>query len=274
MRYIEQWCDTAVSYIRFKPDRPPVKQELLEHMQDKYDGYLEEGMAPAEAERRTIREMGSEHETGKLLNKIHKPYLGWLWRATQWAIALMLILVVWNGIGWVADLHITDDLAADYARDLYGSAYYESDYGTSSRVLYLEPNCSDSSDGYTFTVTKVAYWEGVSITPLGGEVETSSFHFQMEVTNPWPWMTGYTDMPRWFYAVDSLGNYYYANNEADRSTDPAVVGNGTRTGLFTYTFDMWVEEYCSQEAEWLELRYDRDGRDLCLRIDLTGGEDA
>ena len=274
MRYIEQWCDTAVSYIRFKPDRPPVRQELLEHMQDKYDDYVGRGMEPSEAERQTIREMGSEYETGKLLNKTHKPYLGWVWQATRWLVGLMVVLVIWNGIQWALDLHIRDveSVFLQHQYDVYTDTAYQSEDGRirNERILYLEPNCSACSDGYTFTVTKAAYWEG-----MYENEETNGFYFLLEVSNPRPWM-GYTDTPRWFSAVDSLGNCYYNMYESDRTTGtaPAVVGNGMRTGLFTWTFDMWVENYCSQEAEWLELRYDRDGRDLRLRIDLTGGEGA
>lgn len=271
MRYIEQWCDAAVSYIRFPPDRAPVRQELLEHMQDKYDGYIQAGMAPAKAESRVIQEMGSDRETGLLLRQIHKPYLGWVWRATQWMLVIALILAVYHGIRWTADLHISDG-PPTMGRDPYETTTYEHDFGRGERVLYLEPNCSDSSDGYTFTVTKVAYWEG-TYTDGNGTWDANSFSFLLEVTNPRPW-AGYTDVPRWFYAVDSLGHYYYACFEAGRAEDPAIAGNGSRTGLFTYTFDMWADHYCSQDADWLELRYDRDGRDIALRIDLTGGEGA
>ena len=35
---------------------------------------------------------------------------------------------------------------------------------------------------------------------------------------------------------------------------------------------MWLSGYVSQEAQWIELRYQRAGRNLVLRIDLEGGE--
>lgn len=256
MRYIEQWCDTAVSYIRFPPDRPAVRQELLEHMQDKYDDYMGQGMLPADAERRVIREMGSDRETGLLLRQIHKPYLGWVWRATQWLLILALILACLNFVWWKRDLYFIDESASIFRQDLLESSADDS----GKRVL--NPGCADSSDGYTFTVTKVACWD-----------DRDAFYFRMEVTNPRPW-AGYTEAPRWFHAVDSLGNYYYAYYEADRSTEGAVAGNGGRTGLFSYTWDMWIDNYVSQDADWLELRYDKEGRDIALRIDLTGGEGA
>ena len=257
MRYIEQWCDTAVSYIRFPPDRPAVRQELLEHMQDKYDGYVEEGMSLSDAECRVIREMGSDRETGLLLRKVHKPYLGWVWRVTQWLLVIALILAVYNGIRWAGDLYISDESPLLFPQDLFESTADDS----GKRVLY--PGCTANSDGYTFTVTKAACWDD----------DSDRFYFRMEVTNPRPW-AGFTEAPRWFHAVDSLGNYYYACFEGDRTVDPTIVGNGVWTGLFTYTWDMWADNYCSQDADWIELRYDRDGRDVALHIDLTGGEGA
>lgn len=271
MRYIEQWCDAAVSYIRFPPDRPPVRQELLEHMQDKYDGYIQESMAPAQAESRVTKEMGEARETGLLLRKIHKPYLGWVWRATQWVLVIALILAVYNGVQWARDLYISDGPPLLGAKNWYETTTYEYDRGSSERVLYLEPNCSDRSDGYTFTVTKVAYWEG-TYTDEDGTRDINSFYFLLEVTNPRPW-AGYTDAPRWFYAVDSLGNYYDSCYEYDGES-PALRGNAAQTGLFTDTWNIWATSYVSQDADWLELRYDRDGRDISLRIDLTGGEGA
>ena len=275
MRYIEQWCDIAVSYIRFPPDRAPVKQELLEHMQDKYDGYVAQGLPLIEAEGRVTREMGEARDTGLLLRRIHKPYLGWVWRGTQWLLALTLVLAVWNGVQWATELNISDSAVPSYRRDVYDSTYFEyAGGGSTSRVLYLEPNCSDRSDGYTFTVTRAAYWEGTAADSDGsGFHETNAFYFLLEVTNPRPW-AGYTEAPRWFHAVDSLGNYYYAYYEGDRSTEGTVAGNGGRTGLFSYTWDMWIDNYVSQDADWLELRYDKEGRDIALRIDLTGGEEA
>ena len=223
-------------------------------MQDKYDDYVGQGMPPADAERRVIKEMGSDRETGLLLRRIHKPYLGWVWRATQWLLVIALILACLNFVWWKRDLYFIDASASIFRRDLFESTADDS----GKRVL--NPGCTDSSDGYTFTVPKAACWD-----------DRDAFYFRMEVTNPRPW-AGYTDAPRWFHAVDSLGNYYYAYYEGDRSTEGTVVGNGGRTGLFSYTWDMWIDNYVSRNADWLELRYDKEGRNVALRIDLTGGE--
>ncbi len=37
------------------------------------------------------------------------------------------------------------------------------------------------------------------------------------------------------------------------------------------TWQLWLSGFCSQDADWIELRYDRSGRDVRLRVDLRGG---
>ena len=79
------------------------------------------------------------------------------------------------------------------------------------------------------------------------------------------------DIGRWFWAEDSAGNYYYSFYEAYDS-EKHVRGNNYRTGLFTETYEMWLSGYEGEDLQWVDLHYDRSGRDLVLRIDLTGGD--
>lgn len=265
MRYIKQWCDMAVSYIRFKPDRPAVRQELLEHMQDKYDSYIEEGLTPSQAEKRTIREMGSERETGLLLRQIHKPYLGWLWRATQWTLVIVLIVAVVNGVKWGKNLRFYED-----KYDPFITSYEDEETGTgrAEQVLYLEPNVSTECNGYTMTVTKVGHWKNV-----GGNEER--FLIRLEVFDPRPW-AGSTDALYWLSAEDSLGNvycpYFEHLSQGEWALEPYVDKGITQRTLFTDTWDVCLMNYVSHDADWIELRYDRGGKEFTIRIDLTGGE--
>lgn len=263
----KQWCELAASYIRFPPDRPAVEQELLEHLQDKVDNFMEHGMPQAEAERRAVQEMGEPRETGLLLRQIHKPYLGWVWKGTCWLVKILLLVVVILTVVWLVDVNDSEELYFN-SYNPFDATHYESETASADRVFYAEPWERDSSDGYYFTVRKVAYWEGVAHNQA-----TNRFGILMTVTSFKPW-AGYSDIPRWFYAVDSLGNHYYSDQEYIWTNEPSLSGNGTQTGPFTYTWYLWANNYVSQDAEWIELRYDRDGRDIVLRIDLTGGEDT
>ncbi|MBM6679257.1 permease prefix domain 1-containing protein [Pseudoflavonifractor capillosus] len=81
----EQWLDRATAGIRFKPDREEVRAELSAHLVDKALDFqrIFPGLTEAEAQERAAAEMGDPVEIGKELAKIHKPWLGYLWRASQ-----------------------------------------------------------------------------------------------------------------------------------------------------------------------------------------------
>ena len=98
-----QWLDTAVKGVRFGPDRAAVRAELAAHLEDKEAdlGRIFPDMSPEEAEARALSQMGSPEEIGKELARIHKPWLGYLWRASQAVLAavlLMLALTVWANV--------------------------------------------------------------------------------------------------------------------------------------------------------------------------------
>ncbi len=93
LNYRQRWLDTAVSGIRFQPDRAAVRAELEAHMEDKTADFqrIFPGISCEEAEERAIGEMGDPAEIGKELARLHRPWLGWLWRASGVLLALALI---------------------------------------------------------------------------------------------------------------------------------------------------------------------------------------
>ena len=98
------------------------------------------------------------------------------------------------------------------------------------------------------------------------------FWFRVDVTGLAQWAR-LKDIPiHDFWAVDSLGNTYCSYKNGAYSYQRSVSGNLERTGYFRYTMDLWLTNFCSQDAQWIELRYDRDGRDIRLRIELNGGD--
>lgn len=269
MGYMERWCDEAVSYIRFPPDRGAVKQELLWHMEDKRAFYKEKGQSSYDAEQSVIRDMGTAKETGLLLRKIHRPYLGWLWRISQWVLAITLILAFF---GFFGRNKIDGKELYYYGYDPYEDTEYESESESAWRSGYYRPESTAYVDGYRYTLKEAALWHGeLKENDLFGAREYDSFWFRIEVFNPRPWAV-ITELPRRMYGVDSLGNYYGSAYERRYSYETQIGGNPRRTGLLTYEWDMWVENFVLQEAEWLELRYEGEGRCVVLRIDLTGGE--
>ena len=82
---VAQWLDRATAAIRFGPDRKEVRAELEAHLEDKTLDFqrIFPDLTEAEARERAVSEMGDPMEIGKELAKVHKPWLGYIWRASQ-----------------------------------------------------------------------------------------------------------------------------------------------------------------------------------------------
>lgn len=266
------WCKTAVDQIRYWPDRDAVYQELYAHLEDRYDAATDRGLTPEEAVEEALNSMGSASELAPVLGAIHRPYWGYILFATRC-------------LKWIAVIAVALQLFAffRYNTPSRGAThwYYENPgaeivnvwadgTGESRRVMDFVPSASDTSDGFTFEATRAVMTFHDHYTD--DTKDAYYFWLRVEVSGLHQWAQ-LKDIPLHdFWAVDSLGNTYCSNTECAYTSQRWVSGNLDRTGFFTYTMDMWLTNFCSQEAEWIELRYDRNGRDIRLRIELTGGE--
>jgi hypothetical protein len=265
------WCDAATARMRYRPDRARVRAELMAHMEDRRDALAAAGMPLREAEAETVRAMGDADEVAAQLAWIHRPFWGYVLTATKVLLVLSLLAAALALPGFRNRLSIVRDLPdnALYAR-CYDAAGADADHRCTRD---LRPGVSASSDGWTFTVTRALEWYYSDTDGDAHDLSGYLFYFIVEATNPRPWAV-HTDILREFSAVDSLGNRYAAFWEQGFTDEPAVRGNPCRTGCLTTSHLMWLDNYVSQDADWIELRYDRAGRDIRLRIDLTGGETA
>ncbi len=125
----KEWIEMVLREIRFAPDRRKIRQELMEHMEDRLEEYMDE--------QQVLASMGDPTEVGRELNQQHKPWLGWLWMASWAALVvsgmLVLILAVIVGISSLADKPDTLDLEAQYTSKI---RYYDEDYNHSGDVYY------------------------------------------------------------------------------------------------------------------------------------------
>lgn len=241
------WCYHAVAQIRFRPDREAVFAELMAHLEDHYEDLMAQGHSPDKARQLAMEAMGDPEDIAPQLGEIHKPWLGYLYRiikplaiaACAWALFL---LVAFTG---------------SHIHSLVSTANYNSLEVEGKGGLYIQPNVSDNSDGYRFTITEAAV--NANGDTLYLELQTVYWFWMQE-----PAIAGH------FWATDSNGNCYPSRAEARYADIPKV----------TYGGGFYSQGICSQSleiahfdgtAEWVELRYDRDGRDIVLRIDLTGG---
>ena len=94
----KDWLDTATEKIRFGPDRKVVRQELEAHLEDLRESSGLEKEAALQA-------MGNPKEIAMELGRLHKPWLGYLWRVSQVMVIgaaavyclILLILLVDSG---------------------------------------------------------------------------------------------------------------------------------------------------------------------------------
>lgn len=256
----ESWLDTAVGGIRFGYDRRAVRAELSAHLEDKAADLqrIFPDMTAEEAESRALGEMGDAAELCSALAKIHRPWLGWLWRASQGALALLLLVLAISGANAVL------------AEGGLGGWYYpEKDWQVdeSSTVLLNPVEEEVTVEGCTITVPQAVVWtyEEEKELEVGLRVEDLRF---------WRKGGGQFDLVS---ARDDLGGYYSSQYEWTRmdrwSAQGYISVRRDGWGPFHQTYLLRISGV-APEAQWIELNYDCLGRSFSLRIDLTEEAEA
>jgi hypothetical protein len=271
------WCILATKKIKYRQDRQTVYGELYQHIEDRYLDFLEEGMDKEQAIKRTLEVMGSAAEIAPQLAAIHRPFWGYLYSLCKWGLIALLLVTVWKFVPWVTNfLEIHEPGWNISGYDIYKETYFEVKYDGKvqdiwNRIYYAEPDIKVSSDEYSFSVSKVFLWE---ISDVIGEEQGTDYHLYilMDSTNPLPW-ADFVDIGSFFWAEDNHGTYYYSSEERLSGNEPYVAGGNPKhlSGLFTHTY-RFACKLDTADTEWIELHYDRAGRDITLHIDLTGGD--
>ena len=269
----QSWAFRACAHIRFKPDREAVEEELLAHLEDKTEAILrEKELTVYEAERQALASMGDADEVGRQLAAMYRPWLGYLWLWSRRVLIVCIVAVIWAALGFSERVFISDSVYPEWEERLA-----EPDSDPHYQWTRLFPDCTDESDGYTFTVSAAALWHNEAYTaeyegmePY--EVEENTALYLTLVASTWLPKTDSCNSFRFFYAVDDLGNFYFSctwSGPVDMETQ--LRGNYGLTSYWTSEYHAWITSV-DPAARWIELRYDRDGRDVRLRIDLRGGE--
>ena len=256
----------AVGRIRFAPDRREVYWELYAHMEDQYEELLAAGYTERDAEKEVTAAMGDPAETALQLERIHRPFWGYALRTARWCLLIAVILALVTLPRYIRRLEIND---ARYGEGLFGETWSNKE-GENRRVWYAEPGVKARCDGYTFTATRAAAWSYVGWEDH--HLDGDFLVIEVKVFNPRPWAEPCAAFGA-FTAVDSLGNVYFENDLATadniESGVPYLGGTWGRTGLLTWTWEVCFNGCQSMEAEWIELRYQKSGRDLRLTVDLS-----
>ena len=246
----ELWCQEATALIRYKPDKKAVSAELLEHLEDHRDRLIAQGISPQEAEQRALQAMGDPTEIGNQLAAIHRPWLGYFLSLIRSAAIIAVSLVIYFTVTSIWSLVFT--IVNTNQFDSLPQNYESLDY-------YCHPMVSDYSDGRYFAVTEAAYSE-----------DTSTFHAEIRIIY-WPYLRNWSNLSE-FWAVDSFGNYYASQTEAVYKPIPHLTTGGSSSTNLIGHYRLTITDF-DCEAQWIELHYNRDGRDIVLYIDLTGGDE-
>ena len=263
------WCRIAVKGIKYRPERDQVHKELYEHLEDRYESFRSRGCEQEEAVDKTIEAMGSAEDLSVQLAAIYRPFWPYTLLISRCLLILVAVLLAISFVRFLSQGDITEPNfenfypMCDY--NAYTDTAYKTDGAEGSRLLYLEPEVSASIDGYKVAVKKVALWQCQY-----GEKKEDQLHIQLEVKNLWPWAEPLR-INKLLEAEDSLGNRYVNVHKALNSHIPLIDGVARRTGMFTYTYELYLDNYISQNADWIDLRYEREGRNLRLRLNLAGG---
>ena len=260
-RSVTQWVDTAAGGIRFKPDREEVARELREHIEDRAADLerIFPGIGREEAEARALEGMGDPEEIGKELARVHRPWLGWLWRASKVLLALVCLGLVLNGLYWGEDAFLGDDPYCELWDwdGLPGNSITGVDTIMKPRYLpgedpnqlwALEPGMSRGVDGQRISLLRTALWQ---------EEGRQALYTYLRVDCPRFWERGVL-LSRWMRVTDSLGNTYPLGADSPESEEGWLLNTmsdyGYGYGPFHWGAELIIGDL-DPAAEWVRLDY-------------------
>ena len=245
------WCRETVGYIRFKPDREAVRQELMHHLADK-QRVLEAAGVPREAAmERAVAEMGEAEAVGRALDRVHQPWLGWLWmvsRATVFIGLLAVLVAFMSGFqSWKRELVLLPDRV---------------DYETETPLFLSEPDerCTRvavgggvetaESCGYTMTVPYAALWQ-----EMVDGTACYTFSAVLEVENSAPWDGPANGIYSYLHMKDNTGRLFRDTLNAEKGDVNRMRSVGVlEQNRFRSRYRIWAV-LGETPVEWMELEY-------------------
>lgn len=254
------WCKDALEGIRYWKIRNKVYAELYEHLEDRYAYFLSKGYTEKEAEQKTLEAMGDPRELAPVLAAVHKPH---------WDYAALITRV----LAWALVIVTLCHCIAYFAPEIF--CFRSSDTwdpftdGGEELVCLVEPDIVRRESGYTFRLEKAALWRTYHSEPTEtGQEYFDSLYISMKVSHLLPWMREQQAVGH-MWAVDNNG-VYYRSNWCAVDGEPFVRYMPKFRWFNNATYEFTFYDTVT-DLQWIELHYDRDGRDMVFRVDLTGG---
>lgn len=105
----EKFLTEVLNQVKFKYDRYDIRMELESHIQDKTEYYTELGYDIDKAEELSVNDMGDAKEIGKELNKQHNPFIGFIWRITNFLLVISVVISIFvTGFFFIASLYASN----------------------------------------------------------------------------------------------------------------------------------------------------------------------
>ena len=108
------------------------------------------------AQQRALLAMGDPEEIGRRLNRVHKPWLGWLWMASRIAVVLCLALLLVYGTGYWRN--VADDLQPLEKTEEYEPYGFQFDPAPSWTREAVTAGGSVNRCGYDISIPYAALW--------------------------------------------------------------------------------------------------------------------
>ena len=259
---MRRWCSDATLGIRISPDKELVAQEIYDHIYDRTALLILQGMDGDSAEQAVLAIMGNPLDVSSALGKLHRPFWTLALRWAKRVIAvLMFVFLFTYGLHYLETVFFRNTIVE------FDKSAPPALSGTHQLLWQDKIRVTESAEGYRIRAYQTSLWH---TTSLDGD-QRELLNIQLKITNPIPWSLE-PDFGSWIWAEDSLGNRYVCGGFDTPAMEPAIQAVQYHTGTTTYILDLWIFQYVSQNAQWLDLHYDRDGREITLRIPLSGGE--
>ena len=242
------WLDLATAGIRFGPDRAAVRAELEGHLEDKLADLrrLYPDLSDWDVKKRATTQMGDPEALGKELARVHRPWLGYLWRASQGLIVLAVVLsLTLGGPRLVETIQLRREVQggeptlSDYylwGEDVFslgGPFAPEPEEGrpeiTRTPLLTVYPEETVELEDFRLRVTQASLW---SFRWEDGREEWWLF-WELEAAEV-PWLPLAPEVAQRVRGEDSRGNTYASTLEGHGEGVPYILTNGNGGGTPTW----------------------------------------
>lgn len=255
-----EWAAAACRLIRFGPDREKVFSELVDHMQDACDALIQAGETPERAAQRAVEQMGDAAEVARQLQKIHRPFWGWLWKYTR-----VLAGIAAFYLGWVLVVGTIDFLDPGFYTDADVEAHVLPGSQTYTVLADVTPQDKVKAAGYTISIERATLLG--SNTEGYGDWRQIQFVLRVSSLNPWQQQPMFQSN---LTAVDNLGNVYPPRATSRNPDDRETCGNIGWNGTFVSYYELWISAV-DPEATSFSLGFDDYGVQWSLDFSLEGG---